>query len=124
MPNQNALNTFQCIIVNGKSSDTQVTFVILHYATLEWPTADSTDSDSLPQVGFYRRKGNTVISEQLPNARTENVTMLTKLSNVGIPGKWIFRVDGNVEEPGKIVFPIMNMKGVITLLRQIVSPLI
>jgi len=52
----------------------------------------------LSQIGFDA--GNGVAYYMLPGSGTHSVLNLAKSSNVGLNGRWIFRIDGiNVQLP-------------------------
>ena len=80
-------NTFQAIIVtNGILS-----FAIYNYERIEWPLANST-SGHRAQVVF--NAGDGIKFYKIKGSFTDDVTNVNTRSNVGIDGKWIFRVDG------------------------------
>jgi hypothetical protein len=53
--------------------------------------------------------GDNVVYYNLPGSMTANVTELARSSNVGIKGRWMFRVDGpNILLPNR---PTSKVKG-------------
>jgi hypothetical protein len=85
------LNTFQCVM----ASDGQSLFVIFLYADIQWIKSSF---DPPAQVGF--NAGDRVHHYVLPGSQTEAVANLGSFSNVGIPGKWMFKVSGTTIESG------------------------
>jgi hypothetical protein len=82
-------NTFQLVLTtNGFYS-----FAIYNYGNMNWPQP----SFEQPfQAGF--NLGDGIIYNSMPQSFTHNVSSLHTDSNVGIPSKWIFRVDSNEKE--------------------------
>jgi sushi domain-containing protein 2 len=82
---RNVNNTFQAIIAtNGIYS-----FTIYNYAELQWPVVNV--SSHRAQAGFNAGDGATFYI--INGSFTQDVVNVTSRSNVGIDGKWIFRVD-------------------------------
>ena len=53
--------------------------------------------------------GDSIVSYSLPGSMTPSVLQLAQTSNVGLPGRWIFRVDGpNVLLPNYPSSPSVN----------------
>ena len=90
------------------ATDSSSSFVIFLYADLQWAFADpklagmgsasgsgSADEISLSLgfgiVGFL---GPGLSGSQLPGSGSSDILELNTTSNVGRPGLWIFRVDG------------------------------
>ena len=85
--------------------------MILLYADLQWATADSCNGSSSgsgsssgnnegcildanpAQVGFSAGDGMRYFT--VNGSGTDNVLSLNSTSNVGLPGVWIFQVDGD-----------------------------
>ena len=100
-------NTFQVILAtNGKHS-----FTIFNYQELMWPVLGYIDTTTiytnmndyfhqrLAQAGFNAGDSKTFFV--LPGSFSSKITELPNLSNVNVPGKWIFRVDSSqIEESG------------------------
>lgn len=81
------------------ATDGLLSFVIFLYADgeIQWTTGDSTHGvnglGGIPaQVGFDA--GDGIRHAAIPASRTGAIVNITHTSNVGIPGVWIFRVDG------------------------------
>ncbi|KAI1707227.1 nidogen-like domain-containing protein [Ditylenchus destructor] len=85
-------NTFQAII----TTDGRHSFAIFYYQNLTWTTgAESGGRDGLggtpAQAGFDFGDGNHRL--MIPGSCTGDVLKINEQSNVGDPGKWVFRVD-------------------------------
>ena len=85
------MNTFQCVLATSELES----FVMFLYADLQWTTGDvSGGVDGLggteALAGF--NAGDQVNSYTLPGSHTPNIVNITRTSNVGIPGTWIFKV--------------------------------
>ncbi|CAC5373570.1 Alpha-tectorin [Mytilus coruscus] len=79
----NKRNTFQAILV----TDSKSAFVIYNYNKIEWIA-----SMKIPaQVGF--NMGDDIHFYSVEGSRTSQIINLPNLSNVGYPGKFVFRVD-------------------------------
>ena len=81
------------------ATDGLLSFVIFLYADgeIQWTTGDASDGfDGLggipAQVGFDA--GDGIRHATIPGSRTDAIINITQTSNVGIPGVWIFRIDG------------------------------
>jgi hypothetical protein len=83
--NTNKKNTFQAVVVtNGRNS-----FTIFNYETLEWSVSNNINQHA--QAGF--NAGDQINYFVLEGSFSIEVVNLTRKTNVGIPGKWIFRID-------------------------------
>ena len=85
------MNTFQCVLATSELES----FVMFLYADLQWTTGDNSygydgfgGTEAL--AGF--NAGDQINSYTIPGSRTSNITNITRTSNVGIPGTWIFKV--------------------------------
>ena len=85
------MNTFQCILATSDSES----FVIFLYSDLQWTTG----SASLGYRGLGRNEalagynaGDGINSYTIPGSQTSEILKLSRTSNVGIPGTWIFKV--------------------------------
>lgn len=85
-------NTFQVIVcTNGRYS-----FTIYHYKLLEWHATSTTTG---AQAGF--NAGDNITYYVIEGSFTPDVLTLVNRTNVGVPGKWIFRIDlSDIEEGG------------------------
>ncbi|RNA04016.1 sushi domain-containing 2-like [Brachionus plicatilis] len=78
-------NSFQILL----ASNGNVSFTIFNYEKLEW--SFNLYSYIFGQVGFNFGDGSRSLS--LPGSLTENVLNLANDSNIGVPGRWIYRID-------------------------------
>uniref|UniRef100_A0A674GA76 NIDO domain-containing protein n=1 Tax=Taeniopygia guttata TaxID=59729 RepID=A0A674GA76_TAEGU len=103
------VNTFQAVL----ASDGVICFVLLNYGDLQWTTGIANQGDphtglgGIPaQAGF--NSGDDVHYYNVPGSRTPAVQSLSHRSNLGVPGRWAFRVDhfetteGSPETPGTL----------------------
>ena len=75
-------NTFQCVL----ASSAMASFVIFLYADGEIQWANNA------LVGI--NAGDGINSVTIPGSQTPNIVAITRNSNVGIPGIWLFEVSG------------------------------
>nr|XP_021407972.1 sushi, nidogen and EGF-like domain-containing protein 1 [Lonchura striata domestica] len=103
------VNTFQAVL----ASDGVTCFVLLNYRDLQWTTGIANQGDphtglggTPAQAGF--NSGDDVHYYNVPGSRTPAVQSLSHRSNLGVPGRWAFRVDhfetteGPPETPGTL----------------------
>ena len=80
-----ATNTFQIVL----ATDELRSFVFLLYNQIQW--AGSSTNGISGQAGF--NAGDGIVFEMLPHSRTSRITELVNISNVGVAGLFVFRVD-------------------------------
>ncbi|XP_048752938.2 protein mesh-like [Ostrea edulis] len=93
-------NTFQEILItNGQHS-----FTVFNYKQVEWTTGTASGGDSETglggtpaQVGFNAGDGKVYFAVNA--SRTGEIVKINHMSNIGIPGKFAFRIDD--QEIGK-----------------------
>ena len=85
------MNKFQCVLATSELES----FVMFLYAHLQWTTGDASNGrrglhgiEAL--AGF--NAGDRINSYTIDGSQTPNVINLTRTSNVGLPGTWIFKV--------------------------------
>ncbi|XP_060085577.1 sushi, nidogen and EGF-like domain-containing protein 1 [Ylistrum balloti] len=83
-------NTFQVVLV----TDGSTSFAMFHYQKIEW--AGYANNITKAVVGF--NAGDTLNSFTVNNSDYTDVINLEQRSNTGVPGKFIFRVDGTTIE--------------------------
>ncbi|XP_033100056.1 protein mesh-like isoform X2 [Anneissia japonica] len=95
-------NTFQAILVtNGRHS-----FTFFHYGDINWTTGTASGGSPITglggtpaQVGFNAGDGRNFYS--VPGSRSESIVDIETTTNVGVIGRWVFRIDEeNVVEDG------------------------
>lgn len=89
---KNKKNTFQAVLITNWVQS----FAIFNYNKLEWTSSKtedntSTSPESEVQAGFDA--GNGAAHYQIKGARSNHVESILHTSNVGKPGKWVFRID-------------------------------
>ncbi|XP_078360269.1 sushi domain-containing protein 2-like isoform X2 [Oculina patagonica] len=96
----NRRNTFQAVLItNGRHS-----FVIFNYNKITWTTGTASGGDdaglggSPAQAGF--NAGDGIRYFNIPGSATDQVIDIPKKSNVGKPGRWMFRIDSAKIEAG------------------------
>lgn len=86
-------NTFQIVL----ATDEIRSFAFLLYHDLQWTTTSTTGNIS-GQAGF--NAGDGVIFQMLPYSRTNYVNQLVNISNVNVPGLFVFRIDSDTVSVG------------------------
>ncbi|XP_042653124.1 sushi, nidogen and EGF-like domain-containing protein 1 [Tyto alba] len=88
------VNTFQAVL----ATDGATSFVMFNYGDIQWTTGISNAGDAhtglggIPaQAGF--NSGDDIHYYNIPGSRSPAVLRIGHKSNVGIPGRWLFRVD-------------------------------
>ncbi|KAM6178478.1 LOW QUALITY PROTEIN: sushi, nidogen and EGF-like domain-containing protein 1 [Rhynchocyon petersi] len=89
------VNTFQIVLV----TDGELSFTIFNYESITWTTGThgSSGGDSAglggiaAQAGFNAGDGRRYFS--IPGSRTADVAEVETTTNVGVPGRWAFRID-------------------------------
>lgn len=100
--NEAPKNTFQAIIAtNGRHS-----FAIFNYHKLEWSKLNHAEQHA--QAGF-NHFGDSSTYFAMNNSYTSNILSIQYDSNVKKPGRWIFRIDDDLEEGG------CNTQGYVTI---------
>ncbi|XP_072026699.1 protein mesh-like [Amphiura filiformis] len=92
--NPSIVNTFQAVLVtNGRHS-----FVLYNYEMINWTTGTASDGDSSTglggtpaQAGFNAGDGIRFFS--ISGSRTSAIVDIETTTNIGTPGRWLFRVD-------------------------------
>ena len=80
------MNTFQCVLV----TDGSLSFVIFLYGEIQWP---ATGRGRPALVGV--NAGDGIKQLNVSGSLTEDIINITTTSNVGMPGVWIFQLNGD-----------------------------
>ena len=103
------VNTFQCILATSDSES----FVMFLYSDLQWTTGVF----SFWFRGFGRNEalagynaGDGINSYTIPGSQTSEILKLSRTSNVGIPGTWIFKVGKGTYVSYKTILCILFFK--------------
>ncbi|XP_012826283.1 sushi, nidogen and EGF-like domain-containing protein 1 isoform X1 [Xenopus tropicalis] len=97
------VNTFQIVLI----TDGLRSFTIFNYETIEWTTGRhaSSGGDSsgrggiAAQAGFNAGDGWRYFN--IPGSRTDDIARIANTTNVGVPGRWVFRIDNNHVQVGE-----------------------
>uniref|UniRef100_A0A8C5PVW9 Sushi, nidogen and EGF like domains 1 n=1 Tax=Leptobrachium leishanense TaxID=445787 RepID=A0A8C5PVW9_9ANUR len=101
--NTSPVNTFQIVLI----TDGLRSFTIFNYENIEWTTGRhaSSGGDSYgrggiaAQAGFNAGDGWRYFN--IPGSRTDDIAAISNTTNVGIPGRWVFRIDNNHVQVGE-----------------------
>lgn len=83
----NLINTFQIVL----ATDEIRSFAFLLYHDLQWWAPPPPSTQIGAQAGF--NAGDGIVFEMLPYSRTSSVRELVNISNVNVPGLFVFRID-------------------------------
>ncbi|XP_036426286.1 sushi, nidogen and EGF-like domain-containing protein 1 [Colossoma macropomum] len=89
------VNTFQVVLI----TDGELAFTIFQYHNITWTTGMHASSGGdiaglggiAAQAGFNAGDGKRYFN--IPGSRTDDVVEVETTTNVGYPGRWIFRID-------------------------------
>ncbi|EGV95322.1 Sushi, nidogen and EGF-like domain-containing protein 1 [Cricetulus griseus] len=89
------VNTFQIVLI----TDGRFSFTIFNYESILWTTgthaSSGGDADGLggiaAQAGFNAGDGHRYFN--IPGSRTADMAEVETTTNVGVPGRWAFRID-------------------------------
>ena len=91
------VNTFQCVLM----TDGTISFAMFLYADgeIQWTTGDASRGrngfgGTPAQVGFDAGDGVRFFS--VPGSQTAEIVNIDTTSNIGIPGVWLFQVNGDI----------------------------
>ncbi|KAJ7418322.1 Sushi, nidogen and EGF-like domain-containing protein 1 [Willisornis vidua] len=89
------VNTFQIVLI----TDGKLSFTIFNYESISWTTGMHASSGGdfaglggiAAQAGFNAGDGKRYFN--IPGSRTDDIADVEMTTNVGIPGRWVFRID-------------------------------
>uniref|UniRef100_A0A2K5E2F1 Sushi, nidogen and EGF-like domain-containing protein 1 n=1 Tax=Aotus nancymaae TaxID=37293 RepID=A0A2K5E2F1_AOTNA len=89
------VNTFQTVLI----TDGKLSFTIFNYEAITWTTGTHASSGGnaaglggiAAQAGFNAGDGQRYFS--IPGSRTADMADVETTTNVGVPGRWVFRID-------------------------------
>ncbi|XP_064443469.1 sushi, nidogen and EGF-like domain-containing protein 1 isoform X10 [Mirounga angustirostris] len=89
------VNTFQTVLI----TDGKFSFTIFNYESITWTTGTHASSGGnttglggiAAQAGFNAGDGRRYFS--IPGSRTADMAEVETTTNVGVPGRWAFRID-------------------------------
>ncbi|XP_056132458.1 LOW QUALITY PROTEIN: sushi, nidogen and EGF-like domain-containing protein 1 [Lampris incognitus] len=96
------VNTFQVVLI----TDGELSFTIFQYNNITWTTGMHASSGgdlaglggTAAQAGFNAGDGMRYFN--IPGSRTDDVVNVEGTTNVGYPGRWVFRIDNAQVEVG------------------------
>ncbi|CAG5861826.1 unnamed protein product [Menidia menidia] len=99
---QTPVNTFQVVLI----TDGELSFTIFQYNSITWTTGMHASSGGnmtglggiAAQAGFNAGDGMRYFN--IPGSRTADVVNVEETTNVGYPGRWVFRIDDAHVEVG------------------------
>uniref|UniRef100_A0A8C2D1U9 Sushi, nidogen and EGF-like domains 1 n=1 Tax=Cyprinus carpio TaxID=7962 RepID=A0A8C2D1U9_CYPCA len=99
------VNTFQVVLI----TDGELSFTIFHYHNISWTTGmHATSGGDLAglggiaaQAGFNAGDGRRYFN--IPGSRTDDIVEVETTTNVGYPGRWVFRIDDSQVQVGTSV---------------------
>ncbi|XP_021965748.1 protein mesh [Folsomia candida] len=98
---KNKRNTFQLAL----TTDGFHSFAIFYYNNITWTTGHASNGNPCTglggqpaKAGFDYGDGSTFYT--IPTSCSADVINVTETSNVASPGKWVFRIDNEVEQGG------------------------
>lgn len=80
-------NTFQCVLV----SDGSLSFAIFLYGEIQWVSNNNGANTALVGVNA----GDGIQQFNVSGSRREAIINITTTSNIGVPGVWIFQLNGD-----------------------------
>uniref|UniRef100_A0A8C6TT76 Sushi, nidogen and EGF-like domain-containing protein 1 n=1 Tax=Neogobius melanostomus TaxID=47308 RepID=A0A8C6TT76_9GOBI len=89
------VNTFQVVLI----TDGELSFTIFQYHNITWTTGmHATSGGNRAGLGAGFNAGDGKRYFNIPGSRTEDIVSVEVTTNVGFPGRWVFRIDhANVE---------------------------
>ncbi|CAJ0961123.1 unnamed protein product, partial [Ranitomeya imitator] len=85
------VNTFQCVLV----TDGTATYVLFNYEDMQWPLISGYP---LSMAGL--NSGYNTSYYVIPDSFSPSIVNISSTSNVGVPGRWVFKVDQlYIEQP-------------------------
>nr|XP_033814614.1 sushi, nidogen and EGF-like domain-containing protein 1 [Geotrypetes seraphini] len=96
------VNTFQTVLI----TDGEFSFTIFNYESITWTTGMHASSGGnfaglggiAAQAGFNAGDGKRYFN--IPGSRTDDIVDVEMTTNVGIPGRWVFRIDDSQVQVG------------------------
>ncbi|XP_074068329.1 alpha-tectorin [Macrotis lagotis] len=94
------VNTFQAVLISDGAS----TFTLFNYHEINWTTGTASGGDPLTGLGGVMAQagfngGNLTNFFSLPGSRTPDIVNIQETTNVNVPGRWAFKVDGKEIDP-------------------------
>ncbi|KAL7981567.1 hypothetical protein Chor_005655 [Crotalus horridus] len=94
------VNTFQALLI----SDGTASFAMFNYEEINWTTGTASGGDPLTGLGGVMAQagfngGNSTNYFSIPGSRTPDIVNIEETTNVNVPGRWVFKIDGREIDP-------------------------
>ncbi|CAJ0955151.1 unnamed protein product [Ranitomeya imitator] len=94
------VNTFQALLISDGTSS----FAMFNYEEITWTTGTASGGDPLTGLGGVMAQagfngGNSTNFFSVPGSRSPEVVNIEESTNVNIPGRWLFKIDGKEIDP-------------------------
>nr|XP_009911479.1 PREDICTED: alpha-tectorin-like [Haliaeetus albicilla] len=94
------VNTFQAVLI----TDGVLSFAIFNYHEISWTTGTASGGDPLTGLGGVMAQagfngGNITNFFSIPGSRTPDIVNIEETTNVNVPGRWAFKIDGREIDP-------------------------
>ncbi|XP_063799566.1 alpha-tectorin [Pseudophryne corroboree] len=94
------VNTFQALLVSDGTSS----FAMFNYVEITWTTGTASGGDPLTGLGGVMAQagfigGNLTTFFSVPGSRSPDIVNIEETTNVNMPGRWLFKIDGKEIDP-------------------------
>uniref|UniRef100_A0A8C5SFY2 Tectorin alpha n=1 Tax=Laticauda laticaudata TaxID=8630 RepID=A0A8C5SFY2_LATLA len=94
------VNTFQALLISDGTSS----FAMFNYEEINWTTGTASGGDPLTGLGGVMAQagfngGNSTNYFSIPGSRTPDIVNIEETTNVNVPGRWVFKIDGREIDP-------------------------
>ncbi|KAL8173656.1 UNVERIFIED_CONTAM: hypothetical protein K2H54_014179 [Gekko kuhli] len=94
------VNIFQAVLTTDGTSS----FAMFNYEEINWTTGTASGGDPLTGLGGVMAQagfngGNNTNYFSIPGSRTAEIVNIEETTNVNLPGRWVFRIDGREIDP-------------------------
>ncbi|XP_013925027.1 PREDICTED: alpha-tectorin [Thamnophis sirtalis] len=94
------VNTFQALLISDGTSS----FAMFNYEEINWTTGTASGGDPLTGLGGVMAQagfngGNSTNYFSIPASRTPDIVNIEETTNVNVPGRWVFKIDGREIDP-------------------------
>ncbi|XP_051788213.1 alpha-tectorin [Erpetoichthys calabaricus] len=94
------VNSFQAVLI----SDGVAFFAMFNYGDITWTTGTASGGDPLTGLGGTAAQsgfngGDVNHFFNLPGSRSNEIVNIEQTTNVNLPGRWLFRIDGDQIDP-------------------------
>nr|XP_020648218.1 alpha-tectorin [Pogona vitticeps] len=94
------VNTFQALLITDGTNS----FAMFNYEEINWTTGTASGGDPLTGLGGVMAQagfngGNSTNYFSIPGSRTPDIVNIEDTTNVNVPGRWVFKIDGREIDP-------------------------